>query len=123
MEGEERLEESTIAAPNTAGHVETDQHWVCHQPQDGERAPMVVMVAEFENGGREKKMEKKVRTGNKRVECFFKKEKGFAFFLFVLLVGFFTFLFVGFAFDFLLFVGFLLFCWFCFFTFLDHNLC
>ena len=48
MEGEERLEESTIAAPNTAGHVETDQHWVCHQPQDGERAPMVVMVAEFE---------------------------------------------------------------------------
>ena len=80
-------------------------------------------VSEFENGGREKKMEKKVRTGNKRVECFFKKEKGFAFFLFVLLVGFFTFLFVGFAFDFLLFVGFLLFCWFCFFTFLDHNLC
>merc|ERR550517_640720 len=31
LEGKEGLEEVTVAAPNVAGHVETDQHRVCHK--------------------------------------------------------------------------------------------
>ena len=49
-------------------------------------------VSEFENGGRESKGKKKCeesfpkRKGNKRVECFFKRGKWLAFFLFVFVV-------------------------------------
>ena len=38
LEGKEGLEEVAVAAPNVAGHVETDQHGVRHQLENREGA-------------------------------------------------------------------------------------